>query len=393
MDIMKSIWQRAKADPHKVAFPEATEEKILLTARECADKGICKPMLVGAVKDIEEAAAQYGISLEGIELVEAFDEEKTLALAEEYFVQYPLNSVKTMKRKAKDPMYTALMLQALGKVDVTFAGLTHSTGDVIMAGQMVVGLQEGISTISSVGIFNIPGYEGSEGALLGFGDSAVCANPDAEQLASIAISACDTVRSLVGWEPRCALLSYSTCGSGDGLLVDKVVEAVKIANQMRPDLAIDGEFQLDSAINPKVAAKKVKRKSRVAGKANIIIWPDLNVGNVGGQTGPAICSCRRLRTYAPRVCKNRLRLLQRRACFRDRGQRCDELRSCTGGEVRWKKRKNIRPLSSIPAPPAQRLDFSRGINVSTPKQWSTTPKSFRPMKHSPISSNTDATPS
>lgn len=281
MDIMKSIWQRAKADPQKVAFPEATEEKILLTARECADKGICKPMLAGAVKDIEEAAAQYGISLEGIELVEAFDEEKTLALAEEYFVQYPLNSVKTMKRKAKDPMYTALMLQALGKVDVTFAGLTHSTGDVIMAGQMVVGLQEGISTISSVGIFNIPGYEGSEGALLGFGDSAVCANPDAEQLASIAISACDTVRSLVGWEPRCALLSYSTCGSGDGLLVDKVVEAVKIANQMRPDLAIDGEFQLDSAINPKVAAKKVKRKSRVAGKANIIIWPDLNVGNVG----------------------------------------------------------------------------------------------------------------
>lgn len=281
MDIMKSIWQRAKADPQKVAFPEATEEKILLTARECADKGICKPMLVGAVKDIEEAAAQYGISLEGIELVEAFDEEKTLALAEEYFVQYPLNSVKTMKRKAKDSMYTALMLQALGKVDVTFAGLTHSTGDVIMAGQMVVGLQEGISTISSVGIFNIPGYEGSEGALLGFGDSAVCANPDAEQLASIAISACDTVRSLVGWEPRCALLSYSTCGSGDGLLVDKVVEAVKIANQMRPDLAIDGEFQLDSAINPKVAAKKVKRKSRVAGKANIIIWPDLNVGNVG----------------------------------------------------------------------------------------------------------------
>ena len=140
---------------------------------------------------------------------------------------------------------------------------------------------EGISTISSVGIFNIPGYEGSEGALLGFGDSAVCTNPDAEQLASIAISACDTVRSLVGWEPRCALLSYSTCGSGEGPLVDKVVEAVKMANQLRPDLAIDGEFQLDSAINPKVAAKKVKRESRVAGKANIIIWPDLNVGNVG----------------------------------------------------------------------------------------------------------------
>ncbi|MBQ6700521.1 MAG: phosphate acetyltransferase, partial [Oscillospiraceae bacterium] len=95
------------------------------------------------------------------------------------------------------------------------------------------------------------------------------------------IAACDTVHSLVEWEPRCAMLSYSTCGSGEGPLVDKVVEAVKIANERRPDLAIDGEFQFDSAINPKVAAKKVKKESKVAGKANIVIWPDLNVGNIG----------------------------------------------------------------------------------------------------------------
>ena len=121
----------------------------------------------------------------------------------------------------------------------------------------------------------------AQGPLLAFGDSAVCTDPDADQLASIAIAACDTVRALVGWEPRCALLSYSTCGSGEGPLVDKVVEAVKIAQNRRPDLAIDGEFQLDSAISPKVAAKKVRRESRVAGRANIIIWSDLNVGNVG----------------------------------------------------------------------------------------------------------------
>ena len=104
---------------------------------------------------------------------------------------------------------------------------------------------------------------------------------------------------------------------------------MKIANQLRPDLAIDGEFQLDSAINPKVAAKKVKRKSRVVGKANIIIWPDLNVGNGGSSWFSNLLTP----TPTPMlqgVCKNRLRLLQRRACFRDRGQRCDELRSCTG---------------------------------------------------------------
>ena len=166
-------------------------------------------------------------------------------------------------------------------MDVTFAGLTHSTGDVIMAGQMVVGLADGVDTISSVGIFDIPGYEGSEGQYLGFGDSAVCANPDAEQLASIAISCCDTVAALVGWDPRAALLSYSTDGSAEGPLVDKVLEAKRIANERRPDLKIDGEFQFDSAVRPEVAAKKVRRESDVAGKANIIIWPDLNVGNVG----------------------------------------------------------------------------------------------------------------
>ena len=281
MDIMERIYQRAKAAPQRVAFPEAAEEKILQAARTCADQGICRPVLVGEPDTIRAAAQQHDIALDGIEVVDAFAEAALAALIADYTAKYPLNSPKTMKRKAKDPLYTALMMQAVGQVDVTFAGLTHSTGDVIMAGQMVVGLQEGVSTISSVGIFNIPGYEGCEGPLLGFGDSAVCTDPDADQLAGIAIAACDTVRALVGWEPRCALLSYSTCGSGEGPLVDKVVSAVKIARERRPDLAIDGEFQLDSAINPKVAAKKVKRESRVAGKANIIIWPDLNVGNVG----------------------------------------------------------------------------------------------------------------
>lgn len=281
MDIMESIYARAKAALQRVAFPEPTNEKILDAARICADKSICIPVLVGAPAEIEAAAKEQQVSLDGITVIDAFDEGYLEKLVERYTEKFPLNSAKTMHRKAKDPMYTALMMQALGMADVTFAGIDHSTGDVIMAGQMVVGLQPGVATVSSVGIFNIPGYEGSEGPLLGFGDSAVCTNPDAEELAGIAIAACDTIRALVEWEPRCALLSYSTCGSGEGPLVDKVVEAVRIANERRPDLAIDGEFQLDSAISPKVAAKKVKRESLVAGKANIIIWPDLNVGNVG----------------------------------------------------------------------------------------------------------------
>ncbi|MCF0229452.1 MAG: phosphate acetyltransferase, partial [Parasporobacterium sp.] len=110
---------------------------------------------------------------------------------------------------------------------------------------------------------------------------AVCTKPTPAERASIAISSCETVKNLFGWEPRCAMLSFSTDGSMEHEMVDDVRESVRIANERRPDLAIDGEFQLDAAINPKVAAKKVKRESRVAGKANIIIWPDINVGNIG----------------------------------------------------------------------------------------------------------------
>lgn len=145
---------------------------------------------------------------------------------------------------------------------------------------MIIGLQDGITSISSIGLCEIPGYEGSEDTLLAITDSAVATNPTSEELANIAISACETMRTLLGWEPRCAMVSYSTLGSGQGELVDKVVEAVQIAQTKRPDLGIDGEFQLDAAIKPEVAAKKVKRDSKVAGKANILVWPDLNVGNV-----------------------------------------------------------------------------------------------------------------
>ena len=175
----------------------------------------------------------------------------------------------------------AMIMQRAGEAEVTFAGIDYTTRDVLLAGQEVIGLKPGISTISSIGLCDIPGFQGSEGQLLAIGDSAVCTNPGPEELADIAISACGTVQELLGWEPRCAMVCYSTLGSGDGPLIDKVKEALAIAQEKRPDLAIDGEFQLDAAIVPEVAAKKVGRESKVAGKANVVIWPDLNVGNIG----------------------------------------------------------------------------------------------------------------
>lgn len=282
MSLMDQLRERACVTRMRVAFPEGTDETMMRAVAEITSQGIAECVLVGDGAELRRLADERGISLEGIEVADIADEAANADLAERYLAHpdCPFKS-KGVARRLSRPMEHAFIMQALGDVDITFAGISCSTGDVILAGQTIIGLAEGIDTVSSVGIFDIPGYEGSEGNLLGFGDSAVCANPDPAQLASIAISACETIAALTQWEPRCALLSYSTCGSAEGELVDKVVQALDIANERRPDLKIDGEFQFDSAVNPRVAQRKVGRDSEVAGRANIVIWPDLNVGNVG----------------------------------------------------------------------------------------------------------------
>lgn len=282
MSILDQIYEKAKLNPQRVAFPEAENEKMMQAAFEAGQEGYIIPILVGNVETIKNLIAERGLDESVFQFVDIADEAYRDKLIADY-VALPgtLLKEKPLIRRMKDPLYFAMVMEAVGEAEVTFAGIDNTTGDVLLAGQMIIGLKPGISTISSIGLCDIPGFEGSEGSLLAVGDSAVCTNPTSEQLASIAISACDTVSSLLDWEPRCAMVSYSTLGSGQGELIDKVVEGVKIANELRPDLAIDGEFQFDSAISPVVAAKKVTRESKVAGKANIIIWPDLNVGNVG----------------------------------------------------------------------------------------------------------------
>jgi phosphate acetyltransferase len=282
MNILDRIYEKAKQNPQKVVFPEADNEKMMQAAYETAKEGYIIPILVGDAKALNDLCMERGYDRDIFRFVDIHDNEYKEKLIELY-VSQPGRFLKekALSRRMEDPLYFAMVMQAAEEADVTFAGINNTTGDVLMAGQMIIGMQQGINTISSIGICDIPGYEGSEGSLLAVGDSAVCTNPDAEQLAGIAIAACETVTALLDWEPRCALVSYSTLGSGQGELTDKVVRAVEIANEKRPDLAIDGEFQFDAAINPLVAEKKVKRASKVAGRANIVIWPDLNVGNIG----------------------------------------------------------------------------------------------------------------
>lgn len=280
MSILNQLYAKAKNNPQIVAFPEASNEKMMQAAYETGKEGYIRPILVGEEEKLKELCIERGYETDVFLFADVKDEIRKKKLIDEY-VALPgvLLKEKAVGRRMEDPLYYAMVMQAVGEAGVTFAGIDNTTGDVLLAGQIMIGLKEGISTISSIGLCDIPGYEGSEGSLLAVGDSAVCTNPTAEQMADIAISACNTVKSLLDWEPRCAMISYSTLGSGTGELIDKVVDAVRIANEKRPDLNIDGEFQLDTAINIEVAAKKVTRDSEVAGKANILIWPDLNVGN------------------------------------------------------------------------------------------------------------------
>ena len=213
MDIMQNIFARAKENPQRIAFPEATEKNILLACRECADQKLCIPYLVGDPAAINEAAKEYEVSLDGMVLTDSTDDAFLTELIRRYVKIMPLNSEKTMRRKSKDSLYVALMMESIGDVDCTFAGLSHTTGEVISAGQLVIGLKDGINVVSSVGLMSVPGFEGSEGEFIAYGDSAVCIDPDASDLAGIAIASCDTIHELLGWEPRCAMLSFSTDGS------------------------------------------------------------------------------------------------------------------------------------------------------------------------------------
>jgi len=280
-DLIKDLEVRANACPERVVLPEADEEKILRAAYEVKKRGIGLPTLLGDPAGVSALAQEAGISLDGITVVDHSDREEAERLAEAYAKTNPSLPARAVKRMLRDPMNFGAVTVALGEADCMVAGLSHTTGEVIMAAETIIGLKKGISTVSSMGILSVPGYEGSEGNLLAIADCAVCPSPGSEELADIAISTADTVMSLMGWTPRVAMLSFSTKGSAGHERIDMVLKALDIVRNRRPDILIDGELQLDSAIVPEVAAKKIPGGSLVAGKANVLIFPSLEAGNIG----------------------------------------------------------------------------------------------------------------
>lgn len=280
-NIINSLEQQAKNNPQKIAFPESLNDMILKAAAEVVARGVGFPMLIGNQATIVEAAAAAGVSTAGFSFFDNTDEEAVGQLVRDYTAQFDNLSDKAVRRKAKDPVNCAMLLLRLGMVDGVAAGKECTTGDVIIAAQSIVGLKEGFSVVSSVAILNVPDFEGPEGNMLVLSDCAINPTPDSNDLADIAIASADTAVSLLGWQPRIAMLSFSTCGSAEHESIDVIRKAIEIVRERRPELNIDGEFQLDSAILPKTAEKKVKRESTVAGRANVLIFPNLHAGNIG----------------------------------------------------------------------------------------------------------------
>lgn len=279
--LIDDLIEKARKSPKVVALPECDNDDTLMAARQVLDSGIATPVLVSPADVIAETAQRAGVSTEGMRIVDTSDAEAADALAERYMGagRERLISAKGARRKIKNPLYYAMMLEELGDVDCTFCGHTNTTGDVLMAAQLMIGLAEGVDVPSILALVQTPGFEGPEGDVIALTDCGLNPEPTSEELASIAIAACDNVAALMGWQPRCAFISYSTDGSGESPSVDRVREAVSIARTRRPDLAFDGEFQLDAAIVPAVAAKKLTRESAVAGRANVLVFPDLNCAN------------------------------------------------------------------------------------------------------------------
>ena len=283
MNLLDQIFERAKNNLQRIVLPEGTEIRTLKAADIILKEKAAKLILIGNEAEIEKLAAENNLT----HLHEAtiVNPEKDANMETYANLLFEIRKNKGMtieeaRKLAKDPLYLGCLMIKNGDADGELAGARNTTGNVLRPAFQIVKTKPGISVVSGALLMFTPTPQYGENGLLVFADCAVNPNPTASELAEIAVSTAETARNICGFEPKVAMLSFSTKGSAKHELVDKVVEATRLAKAMHPELQIEGEIQADAALVPSIGQSKAPG-SAIAGHANVLVFPDLQAGNIG----------------------------------------------------------------------------------------------------------------
>jgi phosphate acetyltransferase len=283
MSMIERVKEKARADRKTIVFPEGIEERTIQAAAELVKEKLVDPVLLGKPEEIKGEAKRLGVDLTGIRIENPVDSDNFQTYADNLYELRKAKGVTPEKAKelTLDPMYYGIMMVKMGDADGLVSGAVHTTGDMLRPALQIIRTKPEMKIVSSSFLMDCPDKSLGEDGLLVYADCVVMPSPTEEELAYIAVAAADTARKLCGIEePRVAMLSFSTKGSAKHESVSKMQRAVEIAHKIAPDLLLDGEMQFDAALVPEIGASKAKG-SPVAGRANVLIFPDLQAGNIG----------------------------------------------------------------------------------------------------------------
>lgn len=280
MDFIESIKERVKLNKKTIILPESEDIRVIEAARKTTDEGFANVLLIGDRKNLERDFPN--IKLDDIKIINPVESQNYDEYVNSFYELRKEKGITIEKAKEfmKNSIYFGTMMIKQGHADGLVAGSICSTADTIRPALQILKTAPSISFVSSFFIIIVPDSKYGENGIFLFSDCAIMENPDAEQLSEIAIVSANSWRKIIKTEPRIAMLSYSTMGSASSEQVEKVSKATSLVKQKNPEIIVDGEIQLDAAIVPNVAAKKAPN-SKTGGNANVLIFPDLNAGNIG----------------------------------------------------------------------------------------------------------------